>query len=105
VIKPSKPIRTLPAAVIAYFFHGTVKEVLPFILALSAASFIYIAIAGLVPDLHRQTGIRSAIKQLVLMLTGIATISLFHLAHQCSSKEAMNILLSQHRQRPGYLFR
>jgi zinc and cadmium transporter len=67
--------------VIAYFFHSTVKEAVPFILALSAASFIYIAIADLAPDLHRQTGIRSPIKQLVLVLAGIATISLFHLAH------------------------
>jgi len=74
-------LTTLPAAVIAYFFLGTVQEAVPFILALSAASFIYIAIADLVPGLHRQVGLRPAIMQLILVLAGIATISLFQLAH------------------------
>ena len=44
---------TLPGAVIAYFFLGATRDAVPFILALSAASFIYIAIADLVPNLHR----------------------------------------------------
>ena len=50
-------LTTLPGAVIAYFFLGATLEAVPFILALSAASFIYIAIAVLVPSLLRQIGI------------------------------------------------
>ena len=40
-------LTTLPGAVIAYHYLGITMEALPFILALSAASFIYIAIADL----------------------------------------------------------
>jgi len=74
-------LATLPGAVIAYFFLGATREAVPFILALSAASFIYIAIADLVPILHRQIGITSTLRQLGLMLAGIGTIALFKLVH------------------------
>jgi zinc and cadmium transporter len=71
-------LTTLPGAVIAYFYLGVTREAVPFILALSAASFIYIAVADLVPGLHRQTGLKSALNQLVLLLAGVATIAFFH---------------------------
>lgn len=74
-------LATLPGAVIAYFFLGTSKQAVPFILAISAASFIYIAVADLVPSLHRQIGIKSALVQISLMLAGIGTITLFRFAH------------------------
>ena len=74
-------LTTLPGAVIAYFFLGATREAVPFILALSAASFIYIAIADLVPSLHRQTGLKPAITQLALILAGIGTIAAFRIVH------------------------
>jgi len=74
-------LTTLPGAVIAYFFLGETLEAVPFILALSAASFIYIAIADLVPSLHRQVGLKPAINQLFLVLAGIGTIAVFRLVH------------------------
>ncbi|MEJ2346102.1 MAG: ZIP family metal transporter [Gammaproteobacteria bacterium] len=70
-------LSTLPGAVIAYYFLGATAEAVPYILALSAASFIYIAVADLVPSLHRQLGLRSGLRQLVLMLAGIGTIAVF----------------------------
>ena len=74
-------LTTLPGAVIAYFFLGATREAVPFILALSASSFIYIAIADLVPSLHHQTGIKPALTQLALILAGIGTIAIFRLVH------------------------
>ena len=73
-------LATLPGAVIAYFFLGAAREAVPFILALSAASFIYIAVADLVPSLHRQIGLKPALMQLFLVLSGIGTIAVFRLA-------------------------
>jgi len=73
-------LATLPGAVIAYFFLGAAREAVPFILALSAASFIYIAVADLVPSLHRQIGLKPALTQLFLVLSGIGTIAVFRLA-------------------------
>jgi zinc and cadmium transporter len=74
-------LATLPGAVIAYFFLGATREAVPFILALSAASFIYIAIADLVPSLHRQVGLKAAFIQLFLVIAGIGTIAFFRVAH------------------------
>jgi zinc and cadmium transporter len=65
--------------VLAYLALAEVQRATPYIMALSAASFIYIAIADLVPGLHRYTGSRSGLQQLALMLAGIGTIVLFHL--------------------------
>ena len=81
ILNSLSSLTTLPGAVIAYFFLGTTREAVPFILALSAASFIYIAVADLVPSLHRQTGIKAALMQFVLMLAGIGTIAIFQLMH------------------------
>jgi zinc and cadmium transporter len=71
---------TLPGAVIAYFFLGAVQEAVPYILAISAASFIYIAVADLVPGLHRQVSLASTVRQLILLLLGIGTILIFQLS-------------------------
>ena len=51
---------------------------MPFILALPAASFIYIAIADMVPGLTRQRGLRVSLIQLLLLFLRISTIALFH---------------------------
>jgi len=47
-------------------------------LAISAASFIYIATADLIPTLHRQVALAVSLRQLVLLLAGIGTITFFH---------------------------
>ncbi len=69
---------TLPGAIIAYFWLGEMQAAVPYILALSAASFIYIAAADLIPELHRQAGPLVTLRQVVLLLAGIFTIALFH---------------------------
>ncbi len=72
-------IATLPGALIAYFWLAETREAVPYILAISAASFIYIATADLIPALHHQevTPVAS-LRQLVLLLAGIGTIAFFH---------------------------
>lgn len=54
--------------VLGWFWLDEMREAIPFILALSAASFIYIAAADLVPGLHQRTGARATLMQLVLIL-------------------------------------
>lgn len=70
---------TLPGALAAYFWLGEMHAATPYILAFSAASFIYIAIADLIPGLHRQVTLTAALRQLVLLLAGIGTIAFFHI--------------------------
>lgn len=69
---------TLPGAVVAYFWLGETRGAVPYILAISAASFIYIAAADLIPWLHRQVTAAASLRQLLLLLAGIATIAIFH---------------------------
>jgi zinc and cadmium transporter len=69
---------TVVGAVIAYFGLDPIREALPFILALSASSFLYIAVADLIPGLHRQGSGAASVRQLVLLIAGIGTITLFH---------------------------
>lgn len=69
---------TLPGALAAYFWLGETQEAVPYLLAIAAASFIYIAAADLIPGLHRQAAAAATLRQLVLLLAGIGTIALFH---------------------------
>lgn len=69
---------TLPGAVVAYLWLGETRAAVPYILALSAASFIYIAAADLIPGLHRQATAAASLRQFVLLLAGIGTIAIFH---------------------------
>jgi len=77
VLNGVSSLATVPGAIVAYFWLGETREVVPYILALSAASFIYIAAADLIPGLHRQTTVAASALQLVLLLAGIGTIALF----------------------------
>jgi zinc and cadmium transporter len=66
---------TLPGAVAAYFWLGQTSGAVPYLLAVSAASFIYIATADLIPSLHRQTTPAATLRQLGLLLAGIGSIA------------------------------
>lgn len=72
-------LSTLPGAVLAYYFLMEVQQFTANIMALSAASFIYIAIADLIPSLHKQSDLKHAVNQFVLIMAGIGTILLFHM--------------------------
>jgi zinc and cadmium transporter len=49
--------------VIAYFALGAAMVVLPYAITLAAASFIYIAVADLIPGLHKRVDAESGIQQ------------------------------------------
>lgn len=74
-------LAALPGVLAGWFWLDRMREAIPFVLAISAASFIYIAVADLVPGLHRQTGFKAMLRQFVLMLAGIATIAFFRFGH------------------------
>lgn len=74
-------LSTLPGAVLAYFYLAQMRGAVPYILAVSAASFIYIATADLIPELQRKASLADSVLQLALLLAGIGTIAALHLAH------------------------
>ncbi|MDI6789962.1 MAG: ZIP family metal transporter [Thermodesulfobacteriota bacterium] len=69
---------TLPGALIAYFSLMQLRQFIPFILVLSASSFIYIAMADLIPATHKNVTWKTVLAELILILAGIGTIGLFH---------------------------
>jgi len=64
-------LTTIPAAIISYFVLGDISFIVPYALAISAASFLYIALSDLAPALHQKWGLKHTVKQLVLILAGV----------------------------------
>jgi zinc and cadmium transporter len=64
--------------VIAYFALGAALAYLPYALAFAASSFLYIAVADLIPGLHRRVDPGSGAKQVALITLGIALIYFTH---------------------------
>jgi zinc and cadmium transporter len=58
---------------IGYFFLTAVRGGLPYVLAISASSFIYIALADLIPAHRGRTGFRGWLIHTLLILLGVAT--------------------------------
>jgi zinc and cadmium transporter len=71
-------LATLVGGVLAYFGLGLIHEQLPYILALAASSFIYVAVADLIPSLHQKTTLQAAISQIALILAGVLIIWVVH---------------------------
>ncbi len=74
---------TVIGGVLAYFCLEDLDHYLPDLLALAASSFIYIAVADLIPSLHKKTDFVTSIQQIVLILMGVVVICFLHdLAHE-----------------------
>jgi zinc and cadmium transporter len=61
--------------VVGYFALAAIQNATPYVLAFAAASFIYIAVADLIPGLHRAMDSRSTAWQIALIALGIATVT------------------------------
>ncbi len=53
-----------------------IPNLLPYVLSFAAGNFLYIAMADLIPDLHRGGVEGGPVRQLLLIVAGVATISL-----------------------------
>jgi len=62
--------------VVGYFALEESLAVLPFALAVAASSLLYVAVADLIPGLHRKIDPRSSVTQVILIGLGIALIAL-----------------------------
>ena len=62
--------------VAGYYAFENAQHLTPYVLALAASSFIYIAVADLIPGLHRAMDARSTAWQIALIALGIVTVTL-----------------------------
>lgn len=61
-------------AVVIYLAAAWIPRTLPYILAFAAGNFLYVAMSDLIPGLHRGAVDLGAIRQVVLIAAGVATV-------------------------------
>jgi zinc and cadmium transporter len=67
-------LTSILGGVLGYLALTRVQHVLPYALGVSAASLLYVAVADLIPGLHRRVGTRESVWQVVLMAAGVGVI-------------------------------
>jgi zinc and cadmium transporter len=61
-------------AAVAWIAFEWLPQLLPYFLALAAASFLYVAMADLIPGLHRGRTDAGSMRQILLIAAGVATM-------------------------------
>lgn len=61
--------------VVVVFFISSVEGILPFLIAFAAGNFIYIAGSDLIPELQKETALKSSFYQLVALALGVAAMA------------------------------
>jgi zinc and cadmium transporter len=62
--------------VIGFFVLDAVRLLLPYALAIAAASFIYIALSDLLPEMMRRSSLRGSLPEVLLVLAGVLIAAL-----------------------------
>jgi zinc and cadmium transporter len=69
-------VATLVGGLLAYFSLQSLQGLVPPLLGLAAASMIYVAVADLIPGLHKRPSLSSTLEQVSLIGLGIGSIVL-----------------------------
>lgn len=69
-------LATVAGAILAYV--SLEQRWLPYVLALAAASFIYVAVADLIPGLHRRNTLSASLRQVALIALGVGVVLTGH---------------------------
>ena len=75
-------LTSIAGAIVAWYLLAKALQWLPYALAIAAASFLYVAVADLIPGLHRRVDAKTSVQQVILITLGIVVIATTHnLAH------------------------
>ena len=78
VLNVAVSLASVAGAIVAWYLMAEALYVLPYALAIAAASFLYVAVADLIPGLHRRVDARTSVQQVVLIALGILIIGVTH---------------------------
>lgn len=67
-------VASAAGAVATFVAVETLPRLLPYVLILAAASFLYVAMADLIPGLHRGRTDAGSLRQILLIAAGVATV-------------------------------
>ena len=73
-------LTTVVGGVVAYHSLSLAAGSLPYVLAIAASSFIYIAVADLIPGLHKRPSMGATAQQIALIAVGVLVIYVSHAA-------------------------
>ncbi len=73
-------LATVVGGVLAWLGFSTWQAALPYLLAFAAASFIYVAVADLIPGLHKRVQPRATAQQFSFIVLGVLVIYTSHAA-------------------------
>ena len=68
-------LTSILGGLVGYFALRGALDVLPYAISVAAASLIYVAVADLIPSLHRRVDPRAGLAQLLLIGCGVAVIA------------------------------
>jgi zinc and cadmium transporter len=69
-------LTSMIGGLVAYFALGSAMSLLPYAIAVAAACFIYVAVADLIPGLHRRVSPSESVAQVVLIALGLVVIAI-----------------------------
>ena len=61
---------------VGYFLVGQLQDLLPYFLAVASSSFVYVALADLIPQLQKRLTARETVLQIVWLLAGMLIVTL-----------------------------
>lgn len=67
---------SVAGGILGYFTLQTMQSWTPTLLALAAASLMYVSVADLIPGLHKRAQLRDTLEQVGLIALGVATVGL-----------------------------
>ncbi|MFY3385599.1 ZIP family metal transporter [Paracidovorax sp. MALMAid1276] len=60
---------------VGYFLVGQLQDLLPYFLAVASSSFVYVALADLIPQLQKRLTARETVAQIAWLLAGMAIVT------------------------------
>ncbi|MEG0976435.1 MAG: ZIP family metal transporter [Comamonas sp.] len=66
---------TALGGIVGYFLVSSLEGFLPYFLAIASSSFIYVALADLIPQLQRQLTAKQTVQQIVWLIVGMVVVS------------------------------
>jgi len=67
-------VATLVGGVFAYYALATMQGMVPYVLGMAASSMIYVAVADLIPGLHKRPELHATAQQVVLIGLGVGSV-------------------------------
>ena len=67
---------TALGGVVGYFLVGQLQDFLPYFLAVASSSFVYVALADLIPQLQKRLTARETVLQSAWLIAGMAVVTL-----------------------------